>query len=503
MKINSIALWLPILFVLTTSNPSYAIFKPDFSRKIGSSVIENMPILVIMKDQADLTGAEKFTTKLEKGQYVYDKLRKKALTNQTDLVGVLQKKGFKFQRFYIMNMVSVDGATAELIQEIAARPDVAKIIGNPTVHVFLSPPAQLELFRFDDPNAAAGENIMSTGAHKVWSDLKVRGEGIVVAGQDTGVDWNHPALHKQYRGISATGSVDHSYSWHDAIHQAITSTTNPCGYNISAPCDDDRHGTHTMGTMIGNDGATNKIGMAPAAQWIACRNMDAGTGRPTTYIECFEFFLAPYPQGGNALTDGQPAQSPHVINNSWGCPPSEGCEGDEILPVLQNMKKAGILVVASAGNDGPTCSTIQDQPADHSEVTFSVGALNHRNGEIAFFSSRGPSRFDGGIGPDVSAPGVEVRSCVPGGGYEQAQWSGTSMAGPHVVGLIALLWSAKPDLVGQIEKTANIVRLTSDPKKTAESCGGLSGNNIPNNTYGYGSINAFRAVSSVQMPFNF
>ena len=65
-----------------------------------------------------------------------------------------------------------------------------------------------------------------------------------------------------------------------------------------APCDDKGHGTHTIGTAIGDDGMGNQIGMAPGAKWIGCRNMDQGNGTPARYIECMEFFLAPYPVGG-------------------------------------------------------------------------------------------------------------------------------------------------------------------------------------------------------------
>src|SRR5690606_10163963 len=133
----------------------------------------------------------------------------------------------------------------------------------------------------------------------------------------------------------------------------------------------------------------------PNAKWIACRNMDGGNGTPATYLECFEWLLAPYAYGKNPMVDGNPAMAPHVINNSWGCPPEEGCTGDEILPALQAMKAAGIMVVVSAGNDGPGCGTIQSPPAIHSALSFSVGAYNHRgSGSIATFSSRGPSSFD-------------------------------------------------------------------------------------------------------------
>ena len=332
-------------------------------------------------------------------------------------------------------MIALENATPELIQKIAARDDVRKIIANPSVKQdFQKPKSKLRIEGVE----GVGENIVSTGAVRVWNELNVKGRGIVIAGQDTGVQWDHPALATQYRGFSK-GGVDHAYNWHDAIHKGITPGKNPCGFNSNIPCDDDQHGTHTMGTVIGDDGAENKIGMAPESQWMACRNMDRGTGRPTTYIECFEYFLAPYRFGENSMTDGDPVKAPHVINNSWGCPPEEGCEGSEMIGVLEAMAKAGIMVVVSAGNAGPDCETINDQPATITEFTLSVGAHNHRNGKIADFSSRGPSKLDGGLGPDLTAPGVAVRSAIPGNKYDGSFWSGTSMAGPHVVGAVALL----------------------------------------------------------------
>jgi len=249
-----------------------------------------------------------------------------------------------------------------------------------------------------------------------------------------------------------------------------------------------------MGTIVGSDGGENVIGMAPKAKWIACRNMDGGAGTPASYIECFEWLLAPYKKGANPMTDADPTKAANIINNSWGCPESEGCSADEIAPALAAMKAAGVLVVVSAGNDGPGCSTIQDPPAWHSALTLSVGAYDHRSQTIASFSSRGPSKIDNEIGPDVVAPGVNIRSSVTGGQYAQFGWSGTSMAGPHVAGAAALLWSIKPELIGNIELTTKIIRDSAIAKTTTQTCGGVAGTAHPNNTYGMGLIDIAKAV---------
>ncbi|MCU0684176.1 MAG: S8 family serine peptidase [Polyangiaceae bacterium] len=454
-------------------------------------------VLVYLKGKADLTASKALATPAEKGSFVYRALAEKAQQTQGPLRAWLGARGANFRSFHIINAVVVYDATPALVREIAARADVERVTLDKPFNIGLPGPGDVGA-TVDPPEAnavlAPGSNLVAAGAVQVWNEFNVRGAGVVVAGQDTGVDWTHPALRNHYRGKRGN-RVDHRYNWHDAIHAPVSGGNNPCGYDTAAPCDDNGHGTHTVGSIVGDDAAGNQIGMAPAARWIGCRNMDEGVGTPSRYIECFEWFLAPYPPGGNPLTDGDPTLAPDVINNSWGCPTSEGCQGQEIVPVLQTLNQAGIVVVVSAGNEGPSCGTINDQPATASSSTLSVGAYSHTSGAIASFSSRGPSDLDGQPGPDVSAPGVSIRSCVPGGGYSSA-FSGTSMAGPHVVGEVALLLSADPTLRGNVEEITNIVRTTATPRTSTQTCGGVPGSAVPNNTFGFGTINAHAAVSS-------
>jgi subtilisin family serine protease len=247
-----------------------------------------------------------------------------------------------------------------------------------------------------------------------------------------------------------------------------------------------------MGTMVGDDGEGNQIGVAPGARWIGCRNMEQGWGTPATYAECFEFFLAPYPYGGDPSEDGDPSQAPHVINNSWTCPEREGCDWDSLQQVVETVRAAGIVVVASAGNSGPGCATIEDPIAIYDAV-FSVGATND-NDSITSFSGRGPVNVDGSarLKPDVSAPGDDVRSCVPGLGYSRKD--GTSVAGPHVAGTVALLWSAVPELIGDVDATEYVIARTARPKTSTQGCGGYGPNAVPNNVYGWGIVDALSAV---------
>src|SRR5690606_22063492 len=160
------------------------------------------------------------------------------------------------------------------------------------------------------------------------------------------------ALIRQYRGWNGS-TASHAYNWWDAIEGDLNGDgQNPCGLNSPEPCDDHGHGTHTLGTGVGSDGSANQIGVAPGAQWMACRNMENGVGRPSTYLECLEFFLAPW-DANKANPD--PARRPHVVNNSYACPPSEECTAHSLQMAVENLTAAGVFFVASAGNSGPSC----------------------------------------------------------------------------------------------------------------------------------------------------
>ena len=310
-------------------------------------------------------------------------------------------------------------------------------------------------------------------------DMGIKGANVVVAGQDTGYEWEHPALKDKYRGWDGN-NADHNYNWHDAIREIsplhedtveITPALNPCGLNSAFPCDDHNHGTHTMGTIVGrhND---KIIGVAPQAKWIACRNMERGYGSPISYIECFEWMLAPTDLNNE---NPVPDKAPHIINNSWSCPEIEGCNENNwatMNTVVDNLKAAGIVVVVSAGNNGSKgCETI-NTPAAMLSNSFTVGATMEAD-TIAHFSSRGPVSTDGSgrMKPNVVAPGFQVLSSIRNNTYQR--FNGTSMAGPHVAGTIALMISANPDLAGQVDAIENILESTAIPKTNGETCGGF------------------------------
>ncbi len=466
-----------------------AVDAETLAQKVDPWVLEkasggDAEFLVMLRDQADLRGAQSLAARTEKGAFVADTLRAHAEATQASLLRFLAERAAPHRAFWVANMVQVRGDRA-LVEAIAAREDVFHVYANPSVR-FDGPVAQHAAGAVPDVPDAIEWGVAKVHAPEVWA-LGYTGQGVVVGGQDTGYDWDHPALKSKYRGWLGLGA-NHNYNWHDAIH----SGGGDCGADATAPCDDNSHGTHTMGTMVGDDGSANQIGVAPGAKWIGCRNMDEGAGTPATYSECFEWFIAPTNlQNQNP----DPAKAPHVINNSWGCPPSEGCTDPAVLQtVVENTRAAGILVVVSAGNSGSSCSTVED-PAAIYDASFSVGATGLTD-QIASFSSRGPVTVDGSnrMKPDISAPGVGVRSSVPGGGY--AVFDGTSMAGPHVAGLVALLLSASPDLSGEPDAIETAITSTAVPRTTSQTCGGVPGSAIPNNTFGWGRVDALASVDA-------
>src|ERR1043166_6204193 len=440
--------------------------------------------LVVLRDQADLRGAQALATKRQKGRYVRDVLWNKARATQGPLLTWLRQRNIAHRSYYIVNLIWVKG-NFDVALELAARPDVARVEGNPHIHNRLPQPGPVvEAPRSLQRPATIEPGINYTHAPQVWAQ-GVTGQTIVVASADTGVRWTHNALKPHYRGWDGT-VANHDYNWHDSIHDSVS---NPCGNDSPFPCDDFFHGSHTTGTAIGDDGMGNQIGMAPGAKWIACRNMDQGNGTPTRYIECMEFFLAPYPVGGG---QGDPTKAPDVTVNSWECPASEGCSADTLQAAVEAQAAAGIMMVSAAQNSGPNCSTVQNPPGIYA-ATYSAGALSTGTDTIASFSSRGPVTVDGSgrIKPDLSAPGTSTRSASNSSDSAYTTASGTSMATPHVAGGIAVLLSARPILHHDVAMQRTVMN-NSAVFIASTQCGTAG---PPNDVYGYGRIDVLAAYN--------
>lgn len=463
---------------------------------------ESVDVLVVFSEKADLRAAQTLHTKSEKARFVFTRLQETAARTQQNALTLLKARGASANSLFLVNALAVTNVDAKLLQQLAELSEVKAIASDPWVE-FNEP-----MLDSKSANTAGERNTIEWGLDKiqapaVWN-LGYTGQGITVGGADTGYDWVHPAIQGKYRGW--TGDVatsQHDYNWHDAIHDfsplnydtSGNPGVNPCGLNSPVPCDDNSHGTHTMGTMTGDDGLGNQIGVAPGATWVACRNMERGWGRPSSYIECFQWFLAPTDLGG---LNPDPARAPHVINNSWYCAVEEGCTDLTVNELMRtaviNLKTSGVVVVVSNGNAGSNCSSTFGPPA-YFEESFSVGSTRFDD-YISGFSSRGPVLIDGSnrMKPNVSAPGENVRSSTPGGNY--ANYSGTSMAGPHVVGLVALVLSANPALAGHVEDIEDIVEQTAVYLADTLDCGSSSGIARPNHAYGWGRVDALGAVQA-------
>ncbi len=471
--------------------------------------------LVVLADQPDVDAmlagdGLQAAGASERRAALYAGLTAHAERSQAPLRAWLDARGVPYTPHYLVNMIEVRGDAA-LAAALRQRPDVGRLARNPAVGEPQTASVRPAWQRLDlkrarasiqaapQATAALPYGLTYTHADAVWA-LGYRGEGIVIGSQDTGVQWDHPALVGAYRGWnSATQTAAHAYNWFDAFGRSPLEDPG-CNADPQVPCDDQGHGTHTVGTLVGDataDGQT-VLGMAPAARWIGCRNMRGGVGTPSSYTSCFEWFLAPFPQGGDPLADGRPELAADIVNNSWGCPPEEGCDVDSLRQVVETVRAAGIFIAASAGNEGfYGCSTI-NVPIAIYDGAFTVGA-HDSSGQIAYFSSRGPVTADGSgrIKPDLTAPGVSTYSAYPTDRY--IFLSGTSMASPHVAGAVALLWSAVPSLAGNIDRTEEILVESATPV-TTNTCGATFMPASPNNLYGYGRLDILAAVTLARQP---
>jgi uncharacterized repeat protein (TIGR01451 family) len=422
-------------------------------------------VVVHLHEQADVEAAVGGALSATEARFrVVSALQASAARSQAPLLAYLEgarAAGLveSYTPFWIFNGIAVR-ARPSVIRAIAAHPAVAAVRLDRWRQWV--PDSRLQIAdsnsqsRISNLESGVEWNIARIHADQVWSALHVSGTGSLVAGMDTGVDWLHPALQASYRGYNPHGPANHTYSWYDA-------TDGGALY----PVDGHGHGSHTLGTAVGQDG----IGVAPGARWIAVRVLNnEGYGYDSWIHAGFQWLVAP---------GGDPARAPDVVNCSWGHPNGSLTT---FQTDLRALRAAGVLAVFSNGNDGPGRGTV-GSPASLPGA-FAVGAADPDD-EVADFSSRGPSPW-GEIRPHVAAPGVSVRSSLPGGAF--GQMNGTSMAAPHVSGIVALLRSVSP--------TLSITRAAFLISSTAVSLGAP----VPNNDSGWGRVDAFAAVAALARP---
>ncbi|MEM7116911.1 MAG: S8 family serine peptidase [Chloroflexota bacterium] len=414
-------------------------------------------VIFHLNEQTDLDKSTLPEEEVARRTAVIDQLQQTANTSQEPLRQKLQELAEigvveAYQPLWIINAIAVT-LTPDTLAQIAQRADVAKISLDAAHHFFdpidgvpqavpqQAPPVTLPTW-----------NVTHIGTPLVWEGLGVRGEGVVVAIMDSGVDWTHPILRANYRGHLPNGSVDHAGSWF-----------SPGQPNISEPSDILGHGTHVAGIAVGQDG----IGVAPDAEWIAVNISNAeGTIFSSFVHQGFEWLLAP---------SGDPALAPDVVNNSW----AGGGATTIYRAAVDALEAAGIVMAFAAGNNGPLEGSV-GAPASYPE-TLAVGASDELD-LVAWFSSRGPSPQTGEPKPTLVAPGTAVYSAFRNNEFFVA--NGTSMATPHVAGTIALMLSANPQL--PTKNIFSLLRNTVVPIAKTH----------PNNDSGWGRLDAYAAVST-------
>lgn len=484
------------LLAITALAPGGGVFaQSDWTSKVDPAVLDAASLgptdfIVYMEAKADLSPAARLSTKAAKGFFVYDALTTTARTTQSGLVTDLGSLGASYRQFWIANAVLVRGDLT-VLQVAASRPDVKAVY--PLGKGRFDPPVVDEPGGTESADlvSAAEPSLVHVGADDAWA-LGYRGQGVVVAGADTGVRYTHSAIVRQYRGYdAATGTFSHDYNWHDAI--PVPNTV--CPGSSPEPCDDNQHGTHTIGTIVGDNGIGDQIGVAPEAEWIACRNMVEGFGVVPTYMDCMQWLIAPTDGNGE---NPDPSKAPDVVNNSWGC--VEGCASPLLKDMIDASRAAGTFYAVSAGNDGRAgaCATIAFPLAVY-DASFTVGATMATDDRISSFSSRGPVMTNTIEGvalqkPDIVAPGVGIRSATNASDSSYAALSGTSMAGPHVAGVVALILSANPELRGHVDAIEDVIKASAVKLPAADLCGEVSPSDVPNYTFGWGRIDALAAV---------
>ncbi|MFD6492354.1 S8 family serine peptidase [Streptomyces sp. NPDC060188] len=425
---------------------------------------------VVLKDRADLSSVMRKKSHAAKAEAAYGELRAHARTSQKSIDAFLDGQKVGHTDYWIANAVQVTGGQ-DLVEKLAKRSDVASVVKERTYKLDDVRTADTKITKSRTDSSANGDDTPEWGvsdikADQVWDKYDTRGEGIVIASVDSGVQYDHPDLVAQYRGNNGDGTFTHDYNFYDP------SGTCP---SDGTPCDNNGHGTHTMGTMVGKHG----IGVAPNATWIAAKGCEASSCSDTNLLAAGQWILAPTDHTGR---NPRPDLAPNIVNNSWG-----GGDTTFYQDIVQSWNAAGIFEAFAAGNDGDgvTCSTAHAPGSQ--ETSYGVGAYDS-TGTIASFSGFGPSLVDGSMKPNISAPGVAVESTWPGSSYNTE--SGTSMATPHVAGAVALLWSAAPSLIGNIDETRDL--LDEGARDVDDThCGGTAD---VNNVWGQGKLDILASV---------
>ena len=465
---------------LPNDNPP--VVEPELQAQFNAD--ENIGYIIHFSERPNLDLAASLDWDV-RGRFVVSMLQNTATKTQQRVRFYLETRAVPYQSFWVDNIILVNASDQITFNGLLAFTEIDSLRArrHPTLHEpVASEPAQPSSLLSIEPN------LHQINADQVWG-LGYDGSGIVVANIDTGVRYTHETLINQYRGNLGDGVFDHNYNWWDPV----------LGGSQSVPNDFHGHGSHTMGTILGDDGKGNQIGVAPGASWMACQAFEGGDSE---LLECGQFLLAPWDLNGQ---NPDPSFRPHIINNSWG-----DClqyTDTWYVGMITSWLAAGIYPVFSNGNNTfcrypspPGLNTVSN-PGRYGNVT-SVGSTGKNDGLYAPHSNWGPTdnpdllnpNGNPNLKPQVVAPGVHIRSASNGSNADYDLLTGTSMSAPHVSGVIALMWGSASCLIGNYPATETILETTANPVPYDDGTGG--GIHTPNYAAGWGEVDALRAVQA-------
>ncbi len=418
-------------------------------------------------------------------EIVISELKSFSKTSQKDLISYLNKQQGQAEikhELWIVNVVSCK-LTKAVIFEISNRNDVERIDWDEEQKM-------IEDQAILDPSSAKGTdevtyNVLKVKADEVWA-LGFHGEGVIVSVLDTGVNYNHSDLSDHM--WEDPDFPNHGYDFHN---------------NDNDPMDDHGHGTHCSGTIAGDGTAGSQTGMAPEARIMALKVLSSGgSGQESSVWTAIQFAVD---HGAN------------VMSLSIGWTHSSNPDREAWRTSMNNALAAGLIASVAAGNETGSITNPDDvrTPGDcpppwlNPDQTL-IGGLSavvcigatDANDNIAYFSSLGPSDWSavnsyndypfnpemGLLRPDVSAPGVDVKSCDAFNVNGYTYMSGTSMATPGVAGVMALLLSK------------NIQLSPADINMALENTAVELGAPGKDNIFGSGRVDALEAFNAVNFP---
>jgi bacillopeptidase F len=466
-----------VTFFTFQLSAQYSIVSKSLEKQISESSEEIFRINLYLSDRVDIAllhrqFRQNKTPLSDRSKQTIQALQTKAAVTQDPILVFLeqwQKENKSLQlnikQYWISNVIVLN-ANLELISLLDRRQDVDWIEWDETLNISFDPPRKGETVSNAKSIGGIEPGLAAIKAPFMWK-LGYTGKNTRAYSVDTGIWEEHPAITDNF----LSKYFPYSQTWF--------------AFDEPFPADKiNSHGTHTMGTVLGLEKATNDtIGVAFNARFIATDPIVSNIAliKPLSEIlTAFEWALNP--DGDLNTTD----DIPHVINNSWGASSSfdpDLCSQSYVQDIFLACNAANIAIVFSAGNNGPGPETLgrPQYVVVNDVVPFTVGALdgNVTNFPVAGFSSRGPTQCDVApelkFKPEVSAPGVNIRSAVGKNGYDS--YDGTSMAGPHVSGAFLLLREAFPDV--EAEEVLRALFYSADDL----------GDEGEDNAYGMGIIN--------------